>query len=722
MKPLDSVFDLRPGEATRVGWLLLHSLFVGLFIAFYLATANALFLYHFGAEGLPYAYIASGILGTLAMRTVGRWRRRMELATFFLACLSLLLLAVGALYLAALLWPGAEPGIAFGLFIALGPSLSLINLEFWGLAGCLFDLRQSKRFFPLISIGETVSAIAGFVFVPLLLPRLATAMHLLAPVVGGLALSIFLVLVLRQRYASELRAGGEALNAGEQAVAAKGLGTALRDRYFVLAAAVIALATAVLYLIDFSFLHQLNLRYDTPQQLAAFIGFFYGGVKVLDLLLKTLVAGRILARFGLYASLLVLPVALLVPIVLAAVVSVFLDPEIGVFFFLVALAKLLWPVLRKSIFDPSFKVLYQPLPASRRLGFQATIEGTVRQVGTLLIGLLLLVVSRDGVSSQLLVLALVPVLAGWIALLGALHREYRARLLANLSTLPHRPLIEARSAEAPSVALDSETRRVDELRQPDPRLRDAAVEALVGRGFQAVGEQRAEVHDVIEQVGRQAIHVLEALADLDGSPHAEVTAALDVELLGHRQRLHLLLALLYDPRAIAQVRESLGEKAGEAAAYALEILDTLVTNELRPLVVPLLADLEPKDALKRLTSIVEPQRLPARERLSALLQSRADLRVRAAALAAIGGSAPEPGSASAARTCRELTAHLFHPDQSLREIAVRHLRDLDPRACERALARLPFDERRQLERSLAPVADPASGPRTPPLRPLQVPA
>ena len=816
--------SLRSPEGPRVAWMLLHSGFVGMFIAFYLATANALFLSHFGTAKLPVAYIASGILGTLTLRYFARLRLRVPLVRLLLAYLGTLSVVVAGLYASAVLFPSLERAVAFGLFVALGPSLSVINLEFWGLAGCLFDLRQSKRWFPLISAGEALSSVAGFVLIPVLLTRLDGPMHLLLLAITALGLCMMLVLFLRRLFAHELQAGPRTDQATAPAQEAP------RDRYFVLAASVIALATAALYLIDFSFLNQLSRRYEDPEQLAAFIGYFYGGIKCFDLVIKSLVAGRLLHHFGLYRCLLVLPTVLLIPVGLAIAVAMVSGPEAPIFFLLVALTKLLWPVLRKSIFDPAFKVLYQPLPAEQRLGFQTRIEGGVRQVGTLLVGLLLLVLSRDGIEPVILMLLLLPVLTGWTLLLSILHREYRTRLLATLSLQrPEAPagdrapsplrveapapmgegkavspatlaahirssdpahrlralklieqnrgrppvdgppwhelllpllrdndrkvcraalrvagllaaprlftaivagLAEPALTRAASLAIrqigepigdtllkalsrtedqpvlrcliiellvvvggpDLDRRLVEELRFPHPAVRDAALTGLISRSYAADGKGAGRVRDLVEQTSQEGAEIIQALAD-SAQDRDELRQALEEELDDRRQRIYRLLALLYDPKAVELARRGLAGVDGESVAYALEILEIIVEDELRPLVFPLLEDLSARKALARLDKHFPIQRLPARERLGLLVQSRLGAKVRSAALKAIAGEAV-PG----AEIPRELVAHLFHPDVMLREIAAQGLWRLDPALCKHKLRRLPSEDRRHLLR------------------------
>ncbi|MCP4656401.1 MAG: MFS transporter, partial [bacterium] len=423
-------FAIRPDEAHRVGWLLLHSVFVGLFVAFFISAANALFLARFEAASLPYAYMAAGLVGSLVMGLFGRLRRRLAWMNLLVSYLVFLVIAVGCLYLAAL--RSDSRWIPFSLFVLLSPGLTLVYLEFWTLAGRLFDLRQSKRFFALVSSGEVISSIVGFFLVPVLTALLGAALHLLPIAILGLVGSIAVVAVIRRRFGHELHDAGH--DEGKPAAQAQGAAR-WRDRYFALTALMMGCVFVTLYLVDFGFLSQVRGHYAGAEQVAGFLGVFFGSAKILELVMKSLVSGRLLSQFGLRTALLVLPGTLLLCALAAVAAGIFPGPATTGFFLLVAGAKLLWLVLRKSVFEPSSKVLYQPLPVTERMTFQTRIEGNVRQTATFVGGIVLLALSRSGAHALGPWLFLLPVLGTMLVLAAALHRQYRRKLLEALGNL-----------------------------------------------------------------------------------------------------------------------------------------------------------------------------------------------------------------------------------------------------------------------------------------------
>ena len=72
---VSSALGVRAGEGTRVAALLGHSLFNGVFSAFFLTAANALFLSRFEITWLPVAYIAAAAVGYLAVLAFSRFEK-----------------------------------------------------------------------------------------------------------------------------------------------------------------------------------------------------------------------------------------------------------------------------------------------------------------------------------------------------------------------------------------------------------------------------------------------------------------------------------------------------------------------------------------------------------------------------------------------------------------------------------------------------------------------
>jgi hypothetical protein len=739
---LYAVLSIEPGEGRRIAWLSLHSLFLGTFIAFYFSAANGLFLAQFKASALPAAYIVSGLAGYVTVALFSLLERRLSAAALPLWQLGFLIALVTALWGAAVVT--GSRWAAFAMFVAITPCFTVLNLEFWGLATRLFDLRQGKRLFGLLGCGEVVSSLVGYFLVPLILYFLADPLILLPFAICGLGACMLIVRAMAGRFPGALGGRPEARRTGPPLR----LADLCRNRYFLLIAALLATSVVANYLVDFSFLSMVRQRFPASEQVAGFIGIFFGVTKVIELLMKSVVAGRLLTAFGLRFGLAALPLTLLLCATGAALAGASMGPG-ALFFLLVVLAKLVWLVLRKSLFDPSLRVLFQPLPEGERLAFQSRLEGLVQQLSTGLAGLLLLALAAGGPGGPLALLyALLPTLAACLAVVGALHHEYRARLLRNLAQAgapaltPKQPAPEApeptapidaptrdllAAAAAPAAALSEaalpeleaafvrartpETRAsilraceaiggpraqaflIEQLHFPDRSIALQALIALTERGVRAAPGQEHAVKRGIEELAEMAAWCSAALLDLAGeSACADTRASLEKDLRGYRRSLYRLLSLLCDPRAVHLVRDSLENGSGASAVYALEIVDLLVPADIKPLVLPWMESLSPAQLLSRLEGFTVPRRLAPVDRLCAILhRERGTLGVwtKACAIHALGALCSEVRP--------DLVAVLFHPDPVLQEAAAEAIFRIDPAAYARHVRKLLPEDRERLD-------------------------
>ena len=73
-----------------------------------------------------------------------------------------------------------------------------------------------------------------------------------------------------------------------------------------------------------------------------------------------------------------------------------------------------------------------------------------------------------------------------------------------------------------------------------------------------------------------------------------------------RERIYLLLAFVYDTRSIRNSQNNLEHPSPERRAYAIELVDSIIAQELKPFVMPLLEELPVTERQQRLKVVVEP--------------------------------------------------------------------------------------------------------------------
>ncbi|MDP6698491.1 MAG: hypothetical protein QGH25_02500 [Candidatus Latescibacteria bacterium] len=651
-----------------------YSFLAGVFQAYYISLANASFLADFGVDYLPRGYLVTGVVGYLVGFWLSRLQRRLSLPHLLSAALALPLALVFIFRLSFWLAPG--PWLTFAMFVCIGPFISLVYFVFRALIGRLFNLRQSKRLFGLISSGDVLSAIIGFFSVPLVILLLGNVIELLIVAGVALALGWFLVMRINRQFATVLATAQPT----DTESPAGGLLDLLQDRYLLLIVGMATLVVMGFYYIDYVFLAQVRMRFFDLEFLARFISVLYGIIRVVELIVKTFLSGRLLNNYGLKFGLVALPVLLCATVGPAAGLSLGIVEASQAVFLLVVLSKLIERVGTKSFHDPSFNVLYQPLPSEHRLGVQTRVEGLVQPLAIGLAGGTLWLFSYLD-SFAIVMIALALIVVAWTAVALALHQQYRVSLLDNLTRRVIPAEIPPDSVQILSAARDSASGDWCHWLE---RLTEA-IRAARGRGA-ATAEIESAHHDEdislvkqhIEGTVRGAAWSMAGLLDVEDEAGVagvdEVRRALGRTLDEQRENIFVFLSQLYEPRQIELVRDCFRSGDAEGRVYAMEQLDVLVDPGLKLLIFPLLEDLQLTQRLHNLDDLCPQQRLSAAERLCAIVNcefSRASRWLRACALQALS-------QVGGGQVYDEQVAHLFNRDVFLRQTAAESIRQIAP--------------------------------------------
>ena len=327
---LSLLFNIEVGEGRLVGLLLAYSFFVGLSRLLVNTTASTLFRDRFGeqaAQLLPYVYIGAAIaaptMGFLYSRLEGRVSHlRHGFSALLAANLGFLIVSLGSFY-ALLLWLPDARWPAMALYIGYYVLYALIMLSFWGLAGRLFDLRQSKRLFGLIGSGLVVAMIISGFSIRLLVNLMGTA-NLLLVAVGGIVGCLGLMLYITSAYRPDqppAETKEPVPKQPRQKTGRQGYTGLLKNRYIVLMVALTALNLLGYYFVDNAFYDRVYLRFPDQDELVSFLGEFLAVASLLNLFSRAFVSGKLVSRYGLQISLLALPVALTVGAVSLALVG-----------------------------------------------------------------------------------------------------------------------------------------------------------------------------------------------------------------------------------------------------------------------------------------------------------------------------------------------------------------------------------------------------------------
>ncbi len=417
MQPLSKVaalLSIRPGEGRLAGLMLLNSFLIQLPTLFIGTASYTLFLSEFGAEGLPYVYMGNALILPLVGLLYAKLENRFSLAHLLLANIGLMLLAVAAfrwgLGLSAAKW------LIFAFVIFYDIIRVLCNLEFLGLSGRLFDVRQGKRLFGLIGSAGMIAAISGGVLTPWLVSLLGIA-NLLFLAIAGLLATLVLLLYMTRLYANRLAAAPT--DTGDPVEHASTRTASLKSRYIILLFTLLVISVLSYYFLDNAFYALTEVQYPTEEQLAGFIGVFGALSSGVTMVSQIFLTGWLVNRYGLLAGLMLLPLVDACGIAAIAITGTFLGASSGVFWIMVV-TKLVDESWWVALHQPVLQILYQPLPPQQRLRVQTVSESTVQPLANGAAGLILLFLS----GAVHIAYALLFILAAWLGVALLLGREY----------------------------------------------------------------------------------------------------------------------------------------------------------------------------------------------------------------------------------------------------------------------------------------------------------
>jgi hypothetical protein len=379
--------NLRPEESERT--LLMFAFYTISSVGLRWAEDStvALFLDEYGARLLPWIYIASAAIGG-GLGFFYSWLQKflplrlviVAIAPCMVLPLFLLRLGLNVPFLAVItifllrLWVDA-------LYVVNDLNTSIT-------ANQLFNIREIKRTYPLISSGILVADVLSGFSLPVLLQFVG--LHNVVLVAAGfMLLGTVILLYLSQSYQHAFPDARRRANVEEPTTASRRLQRPLR-RYTWLLFAFFGCLQVISLLIDFQYLNQLEKNFN-EKQIASFLGLFNGVVGLFELATQWFISSRVIERLGVFVTAGTLPgsIAVLLPSVIGMFSLIWTQEE--KFLWGLILLKFLEEILRYTFVVSSGPVLFQPIPDAVRSHIQTLSGGIAEAIATGLTGALILI-------------------------------------------------------------------------------------------------------------------------------------------------------------------------------------------------------------------------------------------------------------------------------------------------------------------------------------------
>jgi HEAT repeat protein len=370
--------NLRSEESGRTFWLFGFVVLFAIGTTWFEAGSVALFLGEHGAAALPWVYIATAVLGSCvgAMLTaLERWVPPRALLIGIPLLMTVPLLVLWGLLSRG---QGGSPVVLAAIVALLRLWSEVVTLLFDQSNGIaanfLFNVRELKRAYPIVSSGVLLADVISGFTLQLLVGRFGSLTPVLGVAAGVMILATGLLTYVGQRYHYRFPTGQSKEDLAPGRREGKGLswlrwfrrspvkqmrGT-LR-RYSQVLIGFFVLAQLLLILVEFQFFNQLDQHLDSIA-IARFLGIFSGVLGVVELLTQWFLASRILERWGVFVTAALLPV-------LSLVIGLGVLQGSWLFVGLVLL-KFFDELLRYTLGSTNGTVLFQPIPESVRARVQ----------------------------------------------------------------------------------------------------------------------------------------------------------------------------------------------------------------------------------------------------------------------------------------------------------------------------------------------------------------
>lgn len=433
-------------------WMVFLSLALGVFISYFFVFVNALFISEIGTSQLPLAYIFSGLGGTIITWLFNSSEKKIgfaKSATIFCLFFALVMFVLWYFYVNGI-------GVYYLIFFAYAwfwVSINFTSLVFWKLPSNIFDLSENKKYNGVISSGEVISAIVAYLSVPALLSLESFSRDklLLISFFGILSFS-FISFILGSKIKPQAKNKPDEKQIYKRASPS----VIYKEKYFQLIFLSVFLGVIIQLLIDFSLMEVSAHQMSDAEELAKFFAFLFGGMRLLELILKSFLSKFLLKEYGVFISLSTLIFALAF-IVVVGLSSLFIGYT-GLILIVAALSKLFERSLYRSIYAPTINVLYQAYPITKRALTQNYADGFGKTVGQLVAAVLIFSIAKiSGFESKvfMLLLSILLILVLWQIVSKKLIFHYKIELSNILHSLQDYHIPEKRKGLGPSQGSSS---------------------------------------------------------------------------------------------------------------------------------------------------------------------------------------------------------------------------------------------------------------------------
>ncbi|MFL5810172.1 MAG: hypothetical protein ACJ749_11665 [Flavisolibacter sp.] len=410
---------VRPSESKLVSRLFLFEFFQGSSIAIFFTTGISIFLEKRSTSELPRVFVLSALMLWLCGFIYNKLEHKLSVRSLIL---SVLVFNLSSIVIFRLLMTYEDSQWFLYIFLAFFNVLYLLNnLEFWGLAAILFDVRQSKRLFGIVSAGDIPAKMLGYIAALVWVPIIGTE-NLLWLAAGFITVSFFLFEPLMQLTKTEQLNSKHAHHATSSVHA---ISAAITGNKLIRKTALVSFFSfCCLIVVNFIFYGYIKHEFKNDKALAGFFAVFLAVIRGITLLIKLAGTNRLVDKIGLRRSLVLTPVILGLLCLVAIYFS--MNSMHESVFYLFGVMAITLEVLRSAIQSPVLLSTMQPLPTHQRLRGHTIMKGFMDPFAFLIMGSVLWILPdlEGPMNFTVISFVLLARVGGWTWFSLSVDRDY----------------------------------------------------------------------------------------------------------------------------------------------------------------------------------------------------------------------------------------------------------------------------------------------------------
>jgi Cyclic nucleotide-binding domain len=232
---------------------------------------------------------------------------------------------------------------------------------------------------------------------------------------------------------------------------------------------------------------------------------------------------------------------------------------------------------------------------------------------------------------------------------------------------------------------------------PDKIISSQILESLSQTGFKANLSQITRIKHAIENNISDISWNISAYLEIpDNKSTKHLKLALKEENAHDVRHIYTLLSMLYDSKSIHLIKQNLESGTSEGITYAIELLDVLLSEDLKQKIIPILDDISDTEKVKKLQIYYPRAKLSTQLSLKFLINrdfTQSNRWTKASALYQIG-------RLKIAEFKYDLIANLFNPDIMVKQMAAWSLHNIDPELYIEHVERLPTAVKTELDSNI----------------------